>query len=220
MKHYISAFIILLIVSACDSSDRVKFEEPQPTSIKNQNRFGAEIQGHYIKFSNPNKTLIIQPKIIATSLQVQLKVGRFGMKIDSAIDISNDSILLSHFKKQGISARITKDTVMYSHIVVDTIFNFASDNILKKYKRNYFLNYQFDDEYWRVKKLKIRGDTLYFGEITPNDSLLHFDYANLDSNIAENQAKEYILSPSKREFKKLMRSKAFSITEKYIKKIN
>ncbi len=219
MKNLIIFLTILIALSSCEPTDRVKFEEPQPISVKNKKEFGGEIQGVYKKFSNPNKTLIIHSEIITTNLTLKVKIKRAGIEIDSNvhIDIDNDSALIAYLNNVASSATVTKDSISYIHSIHDTIFSINDENILKKYKRNYFLNYKFSDSYWRVKKLKVRGDTLYFGEIFPSDTLLHYDYANIDSNISENQVKEYVLSPSKNEFKKLMRSKAFRTTEKYIK---
>ena len=219
MKKLILLSTVALLLFSCTPEDRVKFEEPQPSSIKEKNEFPSKIQATYVKYGNPNKTLIIKPKCIITNLLLQFNVSRSGVTIDTNanIDINNDSILISYMAKQGFSATIENDTISYNQIIHDTIFSLSSKNILKYYKRNYFLNYQFSDNYWRVKKLRVRGDTLYFGEILPNDTLLHFDYVSIDSNISKEQAKEYILSPSKHEFKKLMRSKAFSTTEKFIK---
>lgn len=211
--------IAILFLFSCNDNNRVKFEKPQPASVRELKHFGKDIQGVYVKYSNPNKTMAIFPDYIATNLHIQFRIGRFGLQLDSSahFDINNDSALIAYFKQQNVDARITGDTIVYSQSIVDTIFMITENHILKRYKRNYFLNYKFDDNYWRVKKIKVRGDTLYVGEIYPNDSLLHYDYASLDTNINEKHAKEYILSPSKREFKKLMRSKAFAITEKYIK---
>ena len=219
MKKLILLSTIVFLLFSCTPENRVKFEEPQPASIKAKNEFPSKIQATYFKYGNPNKTLIIKQKFIITNLLLQFRVSRSGITIDTNanIDINNDSILINYMAKHGVSATIENDTISYNQIIHDTIFSLDSKNILKSYKRNYFLNYQFSDNYWRVKKLRVRGDTLYFGEILPNDTLLHYDYACIDSNISEKQAKEYILSPSKHEFKKLMRSKVFSTTEKYIK---
>jgi len=214
-------YILLLLISlfSCSDADRVKFEEPQPLNVNIRKSFGFEIQGMYKKFSNPNKTMVIHKDYISTSLKIEIATKRFDLKLDSNIhiDLKNDSAIINYFKKNGIEVKITNDTLYYTMDIKDTIFNISSKNVLKKYKRNYFLNYQFADKYWRVKKLKKRGDTVYFGEITPTDTLLTYDYASIDTNIAKERAREYILSPSKREFKKLMRSKAFTTTEKYIK---
>jgi hypothetical protein len=219
LKHIVFLLLGILLITSCQDENRVKFEKPQPDKVKAIDNFGKEIQGVYVKFSNPNKRLIVHPDYIATNLTIQFKVGRFGLKIDSSaqIDLQNDSAVIRYFEQHGARATFQGDSIIYSQSIVDTIFYIEANQVLKKYKRNYFLNYQFDDHYWRVKKMKLRGDTLYFGEIYPDDSLLHYDYAAIDTNINEKHAKEYILSPSRREFKKLMRSRAFATTEKYIK---
>jgi hypothetical protein len=65
--------------------------------------------------------------------------------------------------------------------------------------------------------MKFHGDTLLYGEITPSDTLLKYDYTKIDSSITKSKAKAYILNPNKKELRKLMRSNAFKFTEKYIK---
>ncbi len=212
--------ILSLVFVSCEESNWVKFESPQPLNVKEIKSFGKEVQGVYTKFSNPNKSLIIHPEYITTELHLKMRSARLGIVLDSntKVDINNDSALIAYFEKKDIHIKLDGDTIVYNYRLLDTLFYISEENILKKYKRNYFLNYKFDTTYWRVKKTKVRGDTLSFGEIFPTDSLLHYDYASIDTAAHQKTAKAYILSPSKSEFKKLLRSKAFSTTEKYVRK--
>ena len=132
--------------------------------------------------------------------------------------------MIKYLNSTGGIATIENDTIVYFEKYTDTLFSISKDNILKKSKGSYYLNFKISDIYWRVKKLNLKKDTLLIGEITTGDTLLRFDYARKIEEVsartdsgAITKPREYILTPSKREFKKLVRSDAFETTEKYIK---
>jgi len=219
MKKLILLSTIVLLLFSCNPYDRVKFDESQPAAIKESKGFKALRRGRYINVKTSRKTVEIRKNLITTSRIFQFAANRNNIEISkmATVDRQNDSAMVAHFSKLGGDVKITGDTVYYSQTVTDTFFMIDENNILKHYKRSYYLNFKGEDGFWEVYRIKFHGDTLLFGEITPTDTLLTYDYARVDSVKGHPSVKEYVLHPDKKQLRKLMRSDAFKFTEKYIK---
>ena len=219
MKKLILLSAIALLLFGCNPYDRVKFEESQPANVKESKGFKAQRQGRYINVRSSKKTVEIRRNIITTSRAFNFTSNRNTIEISkmATIDRQDDSAMIAHFSKLGGDVKIIGDTIFFSQTVTDTFFIINEHNILKHYKRSYYLNFLAEDGFWSVYRIKFRGDTLLFGEITPNDTLLSYNYTRVDSVKGHPGVKEYVLHPDKKELRKLMRSDAFEVTEKYIK---
>lgn len=104
---------------------------------------------------------------------------------------------------------------------IDTIFQISENGVLKKFKGSSFLNFKKDESFWNVRQLNLIKDTLLIGQISPSDTLLRFDFASKTEDFDESDSTtttEYLINPSKREFKKLMKSNSFDKCECYYKK--
>ncbi len=219
MKKLILLSIIVLFLYSCSPSDRVKFEESQPAAVKESKGFRALRRGRYTNVKQPKKSIEIQKKLITTSRLYQFASHRDNIEASkiTEVDLKSDSAIIAYLSNFGGDVKIIGDTIYYSQTVIDTFFMINENNILKHYKRSYYLNFQDNDGFWEVYRVKFHGDTLLFGEITPNDTLLSYDYARVDSVKGYPGVKNYVLQPDKKELRKLMRSDAFKVTEKYIK---
>jgi len=219
MKKLILLSTIILLLYSCSPEDRVKFEEPQPAAVKESKGFGALRRGHYTNVKQPKKGVMISKNLVTTLRVFQFAANRNTIEISqmATVDRQNDSAMIAHFSKFGGDVKFVGDTMYYSETVIDTFFMINETSVLKHYRRSYYLNFQDDDGFWEVYRVKFHGDTLLFGEITPNDTLLTYDYARVDSVKGHPRVKEYVLHPDKKELRKLMQSDAFKVTEKYIK---
>jgi len=219
MKKLLLLSTVILLLFSCRPEDRVKFEEPQPAAVKESKGFRALRRGRYINVKQPKKSVLISKNLVTTSRVFQFAANRNTIEISqmATVDRQDDSAMIAHFSKFGGDVKIIGDTIHYSETVIDTFFMIGKNNILKHYKRSYYLNFLADDGFWEVYRVKFHGDTLLFGAITPNDTLLTYDYARVDSVKGYPRVKEYVLHPDRKELRKLMRSHAFKFTEKYIK---
>lgn len=222
----------------------VKFEQSQPVLEKALSNFDASIRGRYINSVNPLEELIIESKLIRTSNVFDFSCLRSEMKIDSSenIDINNDQELVKYLNTEGGITVIKNDSIFYRQTIVDTLFLINNDQILKKFARNYFLNYHQCDNYWIVKKIEINNDTLLIGEIVPSDTLLRFDFVKkneriIEDNITDNKQDsvvnnkdtnvmnlkrqpvyDYILNPNKKDLRAMIKSNSFADIKKYVRK--
>jgi hypothetical protein len=244
MKKLIYLIILICALSACKSTDMVKFEQSQPVSEKALSNFGRSIQGEYINSANPLEELVIESKLIRTSNVLDFSCLRSELKIDSSenIDINNDQELIKYLNVEGGITTIKNDSIFYRQIIVDTLFLINKDQILKRFAGNYFLNYHQSDNYWIVKKIEINNDTLLIGEIVPSDTLLRFDFVKkneriIEDNITDNEQDsvviekdsnitkeerqavyDYILNPNKKDLRAMMKSNSFNDIKRYVRK--
>ena len=225
--------LILLITFGCVNTNEVKFMTPQPDNTDAINSFKNKIQGEYISLQNPEKILTVSDKLIITnqtmSFSYLISDLRSELENDQSLnfDINNDQQIIDyfkdHFKSNEDSIKIINDSIFCFFLLIDTLFD-TENQILKKFKSSYYLNYEMDDAYWSVKKLYLKRDTLYLGEIYPGDTLLRFNFVEklADSTVNDSAVKYYnsdyyLMLPSKRQFKKTTKSGIFETNEKYYK---
>lgn len=223
MRHAAYLTILIIALVGCKPTDEVKFEEAQPESVKPISDFSRNIRGIYTCIENPDKELIIGSDMIQSLNTFSFAFERSEIEIDSTegIDIYNDHELSNYLDLDGGKTIIKGDSIFYNLTMRDTLFIPGDKQVLKKLSGNYFLNYKHDDNLWTVKKVEIHKDTLIIGEITPSDTLLRFDFVAKRETLIEKDSstvKEYILTPDKRDLKKMIKSEAFNRTEKYVRK--
>lgn len=244
MKKLIYLIILIFTLSACKSTDMVKFEQSQPVSEKALSNFGRSIQGSYVNTVNSLEELVIESKLIRTSNVLAFSCPRSEIEIDSTenVDIYNDQELIKYLNAEGGITAIHNDSIFFRQTIVDTLFLISNNQILKKFAKNYFLNYHQSDNFWMVKKIEINNDTLFIGEIVPSDSLLRFDFARKneriiegkitdneqdnvvikgDSSVKEEERRavyDYILTPNKQNLRAMIKSNSFDNIKKYVRK--
>ncbi len=223
MKRILQIILTIIFFSGCDGNyDYVRFETAQPQGKKELNRFDNNIQGIYASCDNSNKVLIISDDLILKRYHWFFKIHRNDLDLDSTItiDLTDDDALIKLFEKENYTIKIEGDTLSGMTQDIDTIFQISDTQILKKIKGSYFLNYQEDENYWRVNRLDLRKDSLFMGYITPTDTLLQFDFVTKNQEINQDSSTttEYVINPTKKEFKQMVKKDAFNSTTCYYRK--
>ena len=107
---------------------------------------------------------------------------------------------------------LDKDSIQFSVIQLDTVFELSKINILKKYKGYYFLNRKSGELNWEVEKLTIKKGQLTISEISNQfdlDQLREITNTSIDTS--------YTFTPTKKEFKKFIKSGGFKNNIVYYK---
>ncbi len=221
MKNILYLFLTVLLFS-CGDFEYVRFETAQPDGVKESGSFSRRVQGEYINCLSTDDRLKISDKVILNSRTFKFKSHRSDLEFDSTSTVNRESDieLTRLFKSEGYEIEIRGDSIYASHTDVDTIFQISENQILKKFKSSYFLNFKEHETFWIVKRLNLIKDTLLIGHITPSDTLLQFDFVvkNEDYNESDSTTiTEYSINPSKREFKELMKQNSFKEGECYYK---
>lgn len=224
IKFQNAVLVTLLIhfLVSCEDPDYVRFESPQPIGVNETKAFNRKTKGEYINCLNSNDQIVITEDLIVNQVAMKFKVHRNDLEFDSTanIDKNSDQEISTIFRSEGYEIEIDGDTINAKLSVIDTIFRFNENEMLKKYRGSYLLNFRRTESHWDVYRLSLKKDTLLFGQISPSDSLLRFDFVSkkvesIDSGQAENT--EYTIKPTRREFRKLMKSNSFETCSCYIK---
>jgi hypothetical protein len=224
MKNLLLILVILISAFGCGGDIKyVRFESPQPENVNSKKTFQKKIRSTYTNCYNPNEQLIITGKHVVTKQIWKLKAHRNDLDIDSSnvvVDIHNDTQIIEALEKEGLSVLIKDDTIYSSILLIDTLFYISEKNVLRKLKGSYFLNTKIEGSFWKVRRMELKKDSLFIGTITPSDTLLQFDFISKSEEIQEEDSVriiEYLIKPSKRQFKKLLKPNSFEKTKCYYK---
>jgi hypothetical protein len=223
MKKLLTILIVLFTTLGCGGDIQyVRFESPQPENVKSKKSFQKKVRSTYTNCYDPNDHLVITDKLVFTSQLWKLSYHRNDFDIDSSkvIDIQNDSQIIEALEKEGLSVLIIGDTVYSSILLTDTLFHISEGQVLRKLKGSYFLNTKIDESFWEVQRMDLKKDSLFIGIITPSDTLLRFDFITKSEEIQEEDSVkivEYLIKPSKKQFKKLLKPSSFEKTQCYCK---
>ncbi len=199
--------MVVLFVSACQPT--VTFTEPQPKDVSAIDRFPQRIQGKYL--SSQDSTFLW---ITSNSM---IRIYDFNEKLhlsqlDSTQQIIGDS-LFDLKTNQGQLIRIEGDSIVMHVNEVDTLFKFDKHNVLKKFKGYYFVNIYRSEANWEVKELEPSRGKIILSDISPKEDLSQLKV------IAESSqdTTPYVLSPTRRQFKKFVRNEGFIDSEVFLK---
>ena len=216
---------ILLVVclTSCGDYEYVRFETAQPDGVNESKSFNRKVKGEYINCSNPDDILIVTNNLILNSRTLKFKTHRNDLEFDSTITINrnDDNGLRELFIREGYEIEINGDTINAIQTDIDTVFRISKNQVLKKFKGSYFLNFKRDENFWDVNRLSLTKDTLLVGQISPSDTLLHFDFVSKIKEFDDSDSTttiEYSINPSRKEFKKLMKPNSFEECECYCKR--
>lgn len=202
-----SLIMVVLFLSACQPT--VTFTEPQPKDVSAIDRFPQRIQGKYL--SSQDSTFLW---ITSNSM---IRIYDFNEKLhlsqlDSTQQIIGDS-LFDLKTNQGQLIRIEGDSIVMHVNEVDTLFKFDKHNVLKKFKGYYFVNIYRSEANWEVKELEPSRGKIILSDISPKEDLSQLKV------IAESSqdTTPYVLSPTRRQFKKFVRNEGFIDSEVFLK---
>jgi hypothetical protein len=208
-----SIVLLLLSVLVLDScGPTVFFANPQPRNTANKNSFKKNYWGNY--YSDHDSTLLkVSGKIILREGTVMVSRTRSQILSGGRYEIGKDSLIeISTKKAYRYTSR--NDTLEYYLPQTDTLFVVDNENLLRYYRGNYFLNYKISDKNWYVKKLSLEGTSaLILSEIkVPEDISLLKNHTRIEE---VGRVYQYLLDPTKAEFRKLLSNKGFSTSTRF-----
>ena len=122
--------------------------------------------------------------------------------------VSKDNKKIFNSKKVG-------DSIEFASKNIDTIFKFSKDQKAKRINGNLVLN-QRDSIYWKVKIVSLNKNTLTIKQFYSDNDLKRMDsITNIHSKRIDSLS--YIISPSRKEFKRFNAIKNFGYDSNYIK---
>ena len=203
-------FLLLAVISTilfCTSCESVvTFKEPQPIRTDALSKFPKRIQGNYLSKEN-TATLTISDNMILETVDYYQKT-----KLDSNYKVVADTIV-NIARNERHQGKLEGDSILEHIHFIDTLFLISTKQILKKFKGYYFLNSQYENEAWYVKKLSLSKGRLAISDIDSEESI------NLLREVTETTADttSYNFNPTRKQFKKFVRQEGFNNNESYIR---
>ena len=208
-KLILPLLAITLLLYSCEPE--VSFRESQPSGVPVLKEFPAFIRGNYVSEANGTQ-LRISDHLMIASYNNDTKMPR--KELDSSYKLE-DSLLVNIQTGQKIPVSIDGDTIVQHLVGIDTLFNISSKNLLKKFRGYYFLNTQYDDSTWDVKKISLEKGELIIAHISITIDKDIKNLSELHESPADSVSKRY--NPTRRQFKNFVKKGGFGSEEKYMK---
>lgn len=205
MNRKTFVFLVLIFLIGC--GPYIYFKSPQPEKKKNIEGFPESMTGTYISLSDSSLLIIDSKKI------VKKRFENMFMSIDSFKAETGDTIIKDtsfiFTDNWHINMKVLGDSIYVNSSREEDVFSFSDEQLLRKYKGYYFLNFKDTNDLWRVELIKRSKDTLEFGSILTKEDLDRVKgITSVESYVDSNESgksTKYYLKPSKREVRKILK---------------
>jgi len=219
-KYLILATFALAMVSCKDHglhNSFIYFSEAQPTNVDEIKEFPKKfVRTYTLDYSH---RLVVQPKCAyikeietITALKSELdSIPEFELRNNQVFDKSENKAYKTFMKGDTIAFEIER---------LDTIFSFAENEIAKKYKSSLILNKEVDGKYQTsiLRLSTIGAKHIQLGtrkDFTKLKSELKIPFA---AEMKESDTLHVVLTPSRADFRKLLRLDGFEYATLYLMK--
>lgn len=207
MKSVLIVTILLtaLLFNSCEPA--ATFDKPQPDNVKSLTSFPKRWQGKYLAAD--------QASIVTIANEFVIRHYDFDYKehknsLGSSYKIVGDTLIdLPDGTKEKVI--INGDTIIRHANWVDTLFNLSADNVLKKFKGYLFLNNQYGDNSWGVKKISLKKGVLTVGNVSDKDDIQKLK--EITETTSDTTSTNFSLT--RRQFKKFVRQNGFGDLETF-----
>ncbi|MDP5028374.1 MAG: hypothetical protein NWQ14_09120 [Flavobacterium sp.] len=219
MKNLLIILATSLLFSSCKESaienNFIYFSEAQPTNVDEINEFPKKfVRTYTMDYSH---RLVVQPKC-AYILEIETLTA-LKSELDSIPDFElRNNQVFDKSENKAYKTFIKGDTIAFEIERLDTIFSFAENEIAKQYKSSLVLNKEVDGKYQTsILKLSAIGAThTQLGtrkDFTKLKSELKIPFA---TEMKENDTLHVVLTPTRADFRKLLRKEGFEYESKYL----
>jgi len=219
MKNLLIILVTSLLFASCKESaienNFIYFSDTQPANVNIISEFPKKFIGTYAVDTlhglviEPKCTYLIKKETI-TALKSELdSIPELEFRNNQVYDKSENKFYKTFRKGDSVSFTIER---------IDTIFSFAKNEIAKAYKSSLILNEQVDGKYQtNILKLTTSG-VKYITLGTKNDftklqSELKIPFETI---MEENDTLHVVLTPSRADFRKLLRKEGFEYESNYL----
>ena len=217
-KHLILAIFALTMVSCRESglsNSFIYFSEAQPTNVDEIDEFPKKfVRTYTMDYSH---RLVVQSKCAyileietLTVLKSELdSIPEFELRSNQVFDKSENKAYKTFVKGDTIAFEIER---------LDTIFSFAKNEIAKEYKSSIVLNKEVDGNYQTsiLKLSTIGAKHIQLGTKKDFKKLNSEFKIPFSTEMKENDTLYVVLTPSRADFRKLLRKEGFEYENNYL----
>jgi len=196
--------------------DLVLFNQTQPVDGKIIREFPKNSLGFYSRIGDSSSLIEIEPYIITSQSIFKSELNIPKEQTDSLSDFHNwshDSIIL-HLKSNAHNLSYHGDTVFFDILFLDTVIDLNESVVVKKKRKDIFLNYPTEDTLYAVRKISFKMDTMFIGKIGP---LNNTEFVEAYDSIEAETTEIKVMELNKRQSKKLFESDDLNVFQAYIK---
>ena len=219
-KYLILAAFALAMVSCKDSglhNSFIYFSEAQPTNVDEIKEFPKKfVRTYTLDYSH---RLVVEPKC-AYIKEIET-ITALKSELDSIpeFELRNNQVF-DKFENKPYKTFIKGDTIAFEIERLDTIFSFSENEIAKQYKSSLVLNKEVDGKYQTsiLKLSTIGAKHIQLGtkkDFTKLNSELKIPFV---AEMKENDTLHVLLTPSRADFRKLLRLDGFEYATFYLMK--
>lgn len=213
MKRNTLILVLISFLFAC--GPYIWFKVPQPEGEEDLSIFPEILLGKYSSAYDTSVIRIERDKIIK-EYRENLIMTRSEFHEETGDTISEDT----SFNFAGnwvITIRSIGDTIKIFSTKDEELFRISEFQLLRKFREYYFLNIKDSNEYWKVKILTLKGDSLEFDDILTDDDIAYIKNITAVEVYTDTSRdeKKYFLKPTKRELKKILKRRMQG--EKFVK---
>jgi len=218
MNKIFLIFVLILVLASCKKEEAFSvdgflfyFESPQPINDSELNSFPSKFKGLYM--GKDSIFIRIEESRILREYYYKFKVHRQKMdSLRSEYDLVDGDLITKDTKdkfkvyKKGDSIELVKKNI-------DTLFRLSYNQKLKRINGQLVLNTR-DSVFWKIRIISLEKNILRFKDI-----YLPEDLKKLDSLTAIKgkmlDSLSYLIKPTRREFKNILKLKHFGGDREY-----
>lgn len=217
-KYFILATFSVAIVSCKDhglSNSFIYFSEAQPTNVDEITAFPKKfVRTYTMDYSH---RLIVEPKC-AYIKEIET-ITAIKSELDSIPELEfRNNQVFDKSENKPYKTFVKGDTIAFEIERLDTIFSFAENEIAKEYKSSLILNKEIDGKYQTsiLKLSTVVAKHIQLGTKKDFDKLNTELKIPFKTVIEENDTLHVILTPSRADFRKLLRREGFEYESNYL----
>ena len=219
MRKLLVLFAVSFIVLSCKESTLnnsfIFFSEAQPTNVDAITAFPKKFIGTYaLDYSH---SMQIESKVIYIKETETISLRKSEFDSIPELEMRNNQVY-DKAENKTYKTFIKGDTIAIEYENLDTIFSFAANEIAKEYKSSLVLNKKVDDKYVTsiIKLATIGMQHIQLGtknDFTKMQQELKIPFV---AKMNENDTLNVLLSPSRADFRKLLRKDGFDYQRNYL----
>ena len=217
-KYFILAAFAVAVVSCKDhglNNSFIYFSEAQPTNVDEITAFPKKfVRTYTMDYSH---RLIVEPKC-AYIKEIET-ITALKSELDSIPELEfRNNQVFDKSENKSYKTFVKGDTIAFEIERLDTIFSFAENEIAKEYKSSLILNKEIDGKYQTsiLKLSTVGAKHIQLGTKKDFDKLNTELKIPFETVIEENDTLHVILTPSRADFRKLLRREGFEYESNYL----
>ena len=202
-------FVFLVLVFLIGCGPYIYFKSPQPKNKKNIESIPKNLFGTYMSIVD-SSLLIIDSETI-----VKKRFENMYMSVESYKEETGDTIIKDtsfvFTDNWLINMSVMGDSVLINSSREEVLFKISENQLLRKYKGYYFLNFKDTNDLWKVELIKRTKDTLEFGNILTKEDIEKIKgitpVESYTDSTESGKSTKYYLNPARKDLKKILKGR-------------